>query len=108
HGAERVSFETIIAAGPHGALPHAQPRGEQIKGGDLVVIDWGAQLDGYCSDCTRTVAAGDPGAEASEIYELVLEAQVAGVHAVAAGRVNTEVDRVARDVIDAGGYSEQF
>ncbi len=60
-GAERPSFETIVAAGPHGALPHAQPREVAISAGQLVVIDWGAELDGYCSDCTRTVATGDPG-----------------------------------------------
>ena len=108
HGAERPSFETIVAAGPHGARPHAAPRLVEIKAGDLVVIDWGAELDGYCSDCTRTVAVGDPGADASDIYELVLEAQVAGVQAVAAGRTNKEVDQVARDVIEAGGHGEEF
>jgi Xaa-Pro aminopeptidase len=108
HGADRVSFETIVATGPHGALPHAQPRDVQIAPGDLVVIDWGAQLDGYCSDCTRTVGVGDPGAEASQIYELVLEAQLAGLQAVAAGRNAKEVDGVAREVIEAGGYGERF
>src|SRR5437763_627025 len=85
-GADRAGFEAIVAAGPHGALPHAQPRDDQVKTGDMVVIDWGAQLDGYCSDCTRTVAIGDPGGEAGDIYELVLQAQLAGVRAVAAGR----------------------
>jgi Xaa-Pro aminopeptidase len=74
----------------------------------MVVIDWGAELDGYCSDCTRTVAAGAPGAEAGEVYELVLEAQLAGVQAVAAGRGGKEVDQVARDVIEAGGRGELF
>jgi Xaa-Pro aminopeptidase len=107
-GATRPSFETIVAAGAHGALPHAQPREAEIKSGELVVIDWGAELDSYCSDCTRTVAAGDPGADASEVYELVLEAQLAGVQAVAAGRSGKEVDQVARDVIEAGGHGEHF
>lgn len=107
-GAERASFDSIIAAGAHGALPHAQPREVEIRAGDLVVIDWGAQLDGYCSDCTRTVAAGEPGEAARAIYELVLEAQLAGVQAVRAGRSTQEVDRVAREVIVAGGYGEQF
>jgi Xaa-Pro aminopeptidase len=107
-GADRAGFDAIVAAGPHGALPHAQPRDEQIKTGDLVVIDWGAQLDGYCSDCTRTVAIGDPGDQAREIYELVLEAQLAGLRSVGAGRGTREVDSSARDVIEAGGHGPEF
>jgi Xaa-Pro aminopeptidase len=107
-GAERPSFESIIAGGAHGALPHAHPREVEIRRGDLVVIDWGAQLDGYCSDCTRTVAAGEPRPESREIYELVLDAQLAGVQAIRAGRATREVDAVARDVIQRGGYGEQF
>jgi Xaa-Pro aminopeptidase len=107
-GADRVSFESIIAAGPHGALPHAHPREVEIRPGDLVVIDWGAELDGYCSDCTRTVAAGDPGEHAREVYELVHQAQLAGVLGVRAGRDARDVDAMAREVIDAGGYGEQF
>jgi Xaa-Pro aminopeptidase len=107
-GAQRPSFETIVATGPHGALPHAQPRDVVIGPGELVVIDWGAQLDGYCSDCTRTVATGDPGEEAKEAYDLVLEAQLAGVAAVKAGEGGREVDAVAREVIDAGGHGEHF
>ena len=107
-GAERASFDPIIAAGPHGALPHAQPREVEIRRGDIVVIDWGAELDGYCSDCTRTVAAGEPTAEAREIYELVLEAQLAGVNAIKAGADGRDVDGVARAVIDGGGHGDEF
>lgn len=107
-GAQRPSFETIVAAGPHGALPHAQPRDVEIRRGELVVIDWGAELDGYCSDCTRTVAAGEPGTEARGAYELVLEAQLAGLGAVRAGVSGREADAVAREVIGAGGRGEQF
>ncbi|MGN6167299.1 MAG: M24 family metallopeptidase [Solirubrobacteraceae bacterium] len=107
-GARVPSFEAIVAAGPHGALPHARPRDVEIRRGDLVVIDWGAQLDGYCSDCTRTVAAGEPGAEAREIYELVLEAQHAGVDAVRADRPTAGVDAVARDIIGAAGHGDNF
>jgi Xaa-Pro aminopeptidase len=107
-GAERPSFDTIVATGPHGALPHATPREVEIKRGELVVIDWGAELDGYCSDCTRTVAAGEPGADAREVYELVLEAQLAGVNAVTAGAHGRDVDGVARAVIEAAGRGEQF
>ncbi len=107
-GAQRPSFETIVAAGPHGALPHAQPREVPIKTGQLVVIDWGAELDGYCSDCTRTVAAGDPGSEAREIYELVLAAQLAAVAAVRADEAGRAVDAVAREIITAAGHGEHF
>ena len=107
-GARRPSFDSIVAAGPHGALPHAQPRDVPIRAGDLVVIDWGAELDGYCSDCTRTVAAGQPGEDARAVYELVLSAQVAGLKAIRAGRAGRDVDAVARAVIDAGGHGERF
>jgi Xaa-Pro aminopeptidase len=107
-GAQRPSFETIVATGPHGALPHAQPRDVRIRPGELVVIDWGAQLDGYCSDCTRTLAAGEPADEAREVYELVLGAQRTGVEGVRAGAGAREVDGLARAVIDAGGYGERF
>jgi Xaa-Pro aminopeptidase len=108
HGATRPSFETIVAAGPHGALPHATPRDVEVKDGELVVIDWGAQLDGYCSDCTRTVAAGDPSPTAREIYALVLGAQRAGVDALRAGAEARAVDSTAREVIAAAGHGEQF
>lgn len=107
-GAQRPSFEAIVASGPHGALPHAQPRDVMVQAGQLVVIDWGAELDGYCSDCTRTVATGDPGAAAGEAYELVLAAQRAGVQAVRAGADGRAVDAVARDVIESGGQGERF
>ncbi len=107
-GAHRPSFETIVAAGPHGALPHAQPRDVEIRRGDLVVIDWGAELDGYCSDCTRTVAVGEPGDEARSVYELVLEAQLAGLGAVKAGADGRAVDAVARDLIDSGGHGDHY
>jgi Xaa-Pro aminopeptidase len=107
-GARRPGFGTIVAAGGHGARPHATPRDVEIRSGELVVIDWGAQVDGYHSDCTRTVAAGDPGQLARDTYELVLEAQLAGVEAVRAGRSGREVDAVAREVIEAGGYGDRF
>jgi Xaa-Pro aminopeptidase len=107
-GAQRESFEAIVAAGPQGALPHAQPRDVPIGKDELVVIDWGAELDGYCSDCTRTVATGDPGEEAREAYELVLNAQLTGLSGVRAGRPGRDVDEDARAVIDAGGHGEHF
>jgi Xaa-Pro aminopeptidase len=107
-GAQRPSFETIVAAGPHGALPHAQPRDVVIQPGQLVVIDWGAELDGYCSDCTRTVATGELDEHAREIYALVRSAQLAGLEGVAPGRGGREVDSVARTVIERAGHGEHY
>ena len=107
-GASQPSFPSIVAAGPHGALPHAEPRDVEIPRGTLVVVDWGAQVDGYCSDCTRTFATGDPGDEAREVHELVLRAQLAGLGAVRAGPAAREVDAVARAVIEEAGRGECF
>ncbi|MGI8714140.1 MAG: M24 family metallopeptidase [Solirubrobacteraceae bacterium] len=107
-GAEGVSFDSIVAAGPHGALPHAHPRDVRIGAGEVVVIDWGAKLDGYCSDCTRTLATGELDDEAHRVYELVYEAQLAGVGAIHAGVNGQAADRAARDVIAAGGHAEHF
>ncbi|MGI8863019.1 MAG: M24 family metallopeptidase [Solirubrobacteraceae bacterium] len=107
-GAQRPSFETIVAAGPHGALPHAQPRDIAIEPGQLVVIDWGAELDGYCSHCTRTVATGELDDQGREVYALVRAAQLAGVEAVRMGSAGRDIDGVARGVIEHGGHGERF
>jgi Xaa-Pro aminopeptidase len=108
-GAEAPSFSSIVASGAHGALPHAEPREVEIARDVLVTIDWGAQLDGYCSDCTRTYATGAGVPErAREIYELVLAAQEAGVAAVTAGPSGRDVDAVARAVIERAGEGEHF
>jgi Xaa-Pro aminopeptidase len=107
-GAQRPSFESIVAAGPHGALPHASPRDVEIGPNELVVIDWGAELDGYCSDCTRTLATGDLSDTALEAYDLVREAQLAGLDAVKAGVGGREADAAARDVINGAGHAEHY
>jgi Xaa-Pro aminopeptidase len=107
-GATRPSFGSIVAAGPHGALPHAQPRDVEIGPHELVVIDWGAELDGYCSDCTRTLATGDLPAATLEAYDLVRAAQLAGLDAVTAGAGGREADSAARDVIGDAGHAEHF
>lgn len=107
-GAEGPSFPAIVAAGPHGALPHAEPRDEEIPSGTLVVVDWGARVDGLCSDCTRTLATGPIDDRALEVYELVREAQEAALGAVRAGAGCREVDGVARQIIDAAGHGERF
>jgi Xaa-Pro aminopeptidase len=107
-GAEGPSFPSIVAAGPHGALPHAEPRDVAIPVGVLVTIDWGARLDGYCSDCTRTLASGPVGEREREAYELVLRAQEAALAAVEPGAGCAAVDGVARAVIAAAGHGEHF
>ena len=107
-GAEAASFAPIVAAGPHGALPHAVPRAVPIPAGTLVVIDWGAQLDGYASDCTRTVATGELDPRDRAVYDLVLRAQEAALAAVRPGPTGKEVDALARAIIDEAGHAEHF
>ena len=107
-GAQRPSFDAIVAHAEHGALPHATPRDVAIATGRLVTIDWGAELDGYCSDCTRTYAVGEPGERARELYALVARAQLAGLDAVAPGVSGKDADAAARTVIEAAGLGERF
>lgn len=97
-GAEKMSFETIVAAGPHSALPHARPTLSKIGRG-FVVLDYGVILGGYCSDMTRTVSVGTPSKAAKEMYAAVLEAQLAGISAVRAGVEAQQVDAAARSVL---------
>ncbi len=102
------SFPAIVAAGPNGALPHAEPGEREIGRGELVVFDMGALLDGYCSDGTRTFATGEPGEHARQVYEAVREAQAAALGAVRAGVGGEELDGVARERIEAAGHGDHF
>jgi Xaa-Pro aminopeptidase len=102
------SFPAIVAAGPNGALPHAESGEREIGGDELVVFDMGAKLDGYCSDGTRTFATGEPGERAREVYEAVRDAQAAALDVVAAGIGGEQLDGVAREKIVAAGYGERF
>jgi Xaa-Pro aminopeptidase len=102
------SFPAIVAAGPNGALPHAEPGEREIGRGELVVFDMGAKLDGYCSDGTRTYATGDPGENGRAVYETVLEAQLAALAALAPGVKGEDVDAVARKIIDEAGHGDRF
>jgi len=102
------SFPAIVAAGPSGALPHAEPAEREIERDELVVFDMGAKVDGYCSDGTRTFATGDPGEEARAVYEAVREAQAAALAAVVAGAKGEAVDAVAREIIDRAGHGNRF
>lgn len=107
-GADGLSFDPIVAAGAHGALPHAEPRKVKIERDQLVVLDLGVVLDGYCSDCTRTFATGALSAAAAGAYQLVLDAQLAALDAVRPGARCADVDAIARDVITEGGMGEMF
>jgi len=108
-GAEGPSFDSIVASGPHGALPHASPRDVPIEPDTLVTLDLGARLDGYASDCTRTWATGAELPDAlAEIYAVCERAQAEALAAVAPGRTGKAVDAVARDVIGAAGHGEAF
>jgi Xaa-Pro aminopeptidase len=106
-GAE-PSFSPIVAAGENGALPHAEPGEREIRSQELVVFDMGAQLDGYCSDGTRTFATGDPGEEAREVYDLVLAAQLAALAAIRVGASGRDLDAVAREIITEAGHGDHF
>ncbi|MBX3313499.1 MAG: aminopeptidase P family protein [Actinobacteria bacterium] len=107
-GADDVSFETIVASGPNGALPHHRPGPRRIGEGDLVVLDFGALLEGYHSDMTRTVMVGEPSSTQQRMFDVVAEAQAAGVAAVAEGVPAAEVDTACRTVIEAAGWADAF
>jgi Xaa-Pro aminopeptidase len=107
-GASDVSFETIVASGPNGARPHHRPSDRVIVDGDLVVLDFGALVDGYHSDMTRTIGVGALSARQERMLEVVLASQAAGVAAVRAGVGAAEVDRVCREVIAEAGWEDAF
>jgi Xaa-Pro aminopeptidase len=107
-GAEGLSFPTIVATGPHGAMPHAQPRDQAIADGDGVVIDMGVIVDGYCSDLTRTIVVGKPTAKFREVYDIVLTAQRTAEEIVRSGMTGEEAHMLAHNVIAEAGYGENF
>ena len=108
-GADGPSYETIVASGPtNAALPHARPTTRRFVEGDTVVIDVGALVSGYHSDMTRTFVVGAPTIEQGRWYELVLESQMAGLEAVAAGVRVSDVDRACRSVFESAGLSDLF
>ncbi|HET6427490.1 MAG TPA: Xaa-Pro peptidase family protein [Phycisphaerae bacterium] len=108
HGAQKASFETIVAAGSHAALPHYRPGGTRIRAEEAVLIDWGAVVDGYCSDLTRVVFTGKIRDPIAGVYEIVLCAQAAGIAAVAPEATCASADAAARAVIEAAGYGKAF
>ena len=107
-GYDRIAFDTIVASGPHSALPHHRAGDRRIETGDLVVLDFGGVMDGYCCDLTRTVVVGPPAPDASRLYEAVREAQAAAVAAVRPGIAASEVDAAARRVLESRGLGAAF
>jgi Xaa-Pro aminopeptidase len=107
-GADGTAFETIVAAGERSAFPHARPTAARLEAGKPVLIDMGSALDGYTSDMTRMAHFGKPPARFREAYKRVLEAQLAAIAAVRPGRSGAQVDKAARDVLDAAGLGEAF
>jgi Xaa-Pro aminopeptidase len=108
HGASKVAFDLIVAAGPNGAMPHAQPGDQVIEAGDPIVIDIGNVLDGYCSDMTRTICLGQPGAKYLEVWDIVRKAQEAALNGIRAGIDSAQADALARIPIVDAGYGDQF
>lgn len=108
HGADKPSFDTIVASGARGALPHGTSTDKVIESGDLVTIDFGYYVDGYTSDITRTLAFGEVSEKAKEAYEITRQSLAATVESIKPGQLAKDVDKVARDVITAGGYGEAF
>ena len=107
-GAQAAAFDSIVASGPNGAIPHHVPGDRQFRAGDLVTVDCGALFGGYHADMTRTVAIGKPAAWQCEIYQIVAQAQAAGVAAVKPGADVGDVDAVSRDLIEAAGHGAHF
>lgn len=108
HGAEGISFDSIVASGLHSAMPHARPTAKPLEKGDFVTLDFGCIYEGYCSDMTRTVVIGKANEKQKEIYSIVLEAQLSGLAAVKSGVPCCQVDAVARGIIERAGYGAYF
>jgi Xaa-Pro aminopeptidase len=108
HGADGLGFDTIIASGPNGAMAHHEPGERALREGEPIIIDWGARLDGYRSDMTRTIVFGEPDAKFREIYDIVLRAEETAIRQIKAGMTGQAADALARDIIVASGYGEQF
>ena len=107
-GAEGPSFDTIVASGYRGALPHGVASDKVIEQGDMITLDFGAYYEGYCSDITRTFAIGEPDPKMKEIYNIVLESQIKAINEIKPGMTVQEADALSRDYIDAHGYGKEF
>lgn len=108
HGAEDLSFETIALAGANTSMPHGVPSDKKVEEGEFVLLDFGAVWNGYHSDMTRTLCVGKSSEEMERVYNIVLEAQLAGLEAAKAGVTGRELDRISRDIIEKAGYGDCF
>ncbi len=107
-GADALSFTPIIASGPNSAMPHAIPGKRKIKPGEPFLFDWGAKIDGYCSDTSRTVTLGKPDDHFEKIYQIVYDSQRMAIDAIKPGVSSKSIDKIARDHIDQKGYGKHF
>jgi Xaa-Pro aminopeptidase len=108
NGAEGLAFDTISVSGERSCLPHGEPSDKIIEKGEFLTLDFGAVIDGYCGDMTRTIAIGFVTQEMRKVYDIVLEAQLAAVDFIKAGVRCFDADKVARDIIINAGYGEYF
>lgn len=108
HGAEALSFDTIALSGVNTSMPHGVPSDKKVQRGEFVLMDFGAVVDGYHSDMTRTVCVGEPTPKMREVYDIVLEAQRLGIAAVRTGITGRELDAVSREYIASKGYGAEF
>lgn len=108
HGATGLAFDTIVASGPNAALPHYHAGQRPVQEGEPITIDWGAELDGYRSDLTRTIVLGRPDAKFREVYDIVLKAQMNAINNIKANITGKEADAFSRDIIVAAGYGAYF
>lgn len=108
NGADGPSFSTIVVSGVRSSLPHGAPTDKVLEKGDFVTLDFGAYMNGYCSDITRTVIIGEPTARHREIYDIVLEAQLTALERIKPGMTGKEADAIARDLITSRGYGDYF
>ena len=108
NGAEDLSFETIVLSGTNTSMPHGVPSDKKIKSGEFLLMDFGAVWNGYHSDMTRTICIGEPDDEMKKVYNIVLEAQLAGLENARAGITGRELDKISRDIIEKAGYGSNF
>lgn len=108
NGAEGLAFDTISVSGKRSCLPHGEPTDKRIEKGEFLTLDFGAVIDGYCADMTRTIAIGSVTDEMRRVYDVVLEAQLAAIDFIKAGVRCFDADKTARDIIANAGYGEYY
>ena len=108
NGAEGLAFDTISVSGERSCLPHGEPTDKLIGKGEFLTLDFGAVIDGYCGDMTRTIAIGSVTPEMRKVYDIVLEAQLAAIDFIKAGVRCYDADKAARDIIVSAGYGEYY